>query len=99
MQLVMVSHAGMTTAEFEQIVKDCPIQTTAVYPIIGLTGLLNLVTVVDARASGRGRARECISTSVLPPSIGHSELIQLWMRLPATNRQRLLRLLSQLLEH
>ena len=41
-----------------------------------------------------------MSTSVLPPpSIGHSELIQLWMRLPATNRQRLLWLLSQLLEH
>ena len=34
-----------------------------------------------------------------PPSIGPSELIQLWMRLPATNRQRLLGLLSQLLEH
>jgi hypothetical protein len=26
---------------------NTPIQTTAVYPIIGLTGLLNLVTVVD----------------------------------------------------
>jgi hypothetical protein len=34
-----------------------------------------------------------------PPSIGHSDFIQLWMRLPATNRQRLLWLLSQLLEH
>ena len=41
-----------------------------------------------------------MSTSVLPPpSIGHSELIQLWMRLPVANRQRLLWLLSQLLEH
>ena len=41
-----------------------------------------------------------MSTPVLPPpSIGPSELIQLWMRLPATNRQRLLWLLSQLLEH
>jgi hypothetical protein len=26
---------------------NTPIQTTAVYPIIGLTGLLNLVTVMD----------------------------------------------------
>ena len=100
-QLVMVSHAGMTTAEFEQIVKDCPIQTTAVYPIIGLTGLLNLVTVVD---KFRPQAVEeqgsvCRPPSSPPPSIGHSELIQLWMRLPATNRQRLLWLLSQLLEH
>jgi hypothetical protein len=34
-----------------------------------------------------------------PPPIGPSELIQLWMRLPAPNRQRLLWLLSQLLEH
>ena len=34
-----------------------------------------------------------------PPPIGPSELIQLWMRLPALNRQRLLWLLSQLLEH
>jgi hypothetical protein len=34
-----------------------------------------------------------------PPSIGHSDLLQWWMRLPATNRQRLLWLLSQLLEH
>ena len=33
-----------------------------------------------------------------PPPLGPSELIQLWMRLPATNRQRLLWLLSQLLE-
>ena len=31
--------------------------------------------------------------------LGPSELIQLWMRLPAANRQRLLWLLSQLLEH
>ena len=34
-----------------------------------------------------------------PPPIGPSELIQLWMRLPVPNRQRLLWLLSQLLEH
>ena len=31
--------------------------------------------------------------------LGHSELIQLWMKLPDANRQRLLWLLSQLLEH
>ena len=33
-----------------------------------------------------------------PPPLGPSELIQLWRRLPAANRQRLLGLLSQLLE-
>ena len=99
-QLVMVSHAGMTTAEFEQIVKDCPIQTTAVYPIIGLTGLLNLVTVVDKfRPQAVEEQGSVCRPPSSPPSIGHSELIQLWMRLPATNRQRLLWLLSQLLEH
>jgi hypothetical protein len=34
-----------------------------------------------------------------PPPIGYNELSQLWMRLPTANRQRLLWLLSQLLEH
>ena len=34
-----------------------------------------------------------------PPSVGHSELRVLWERLPPANRQRLLWLLSQLLEH
>jgi hypothetical protein len=34
-----------------------------------------------------------------PPPIGDSDRIQMWMRLPAVNRQRLLWLLSQLLEH
>jgi hypothetical protein len=34
-----------------------------------------------------------------PPPLEPSELIQVWMRLPAPNRQRLLWLLSQLLEH
>jgi hypothetical protein len=41
-----------------------------------------------------------MSTHVLPPPPREpSEFIQLWMRLPAPNRQRLLWLLSQLLEH
>jgi hypothetical protein len=41
-----------------------------------------------------------MSTSVLPPPpIASSGLIRVWMRLPAPNRQRLLWLLSQLLEH
>jgi hypothetical protein len=34
-----------------------------------------------------------------PPPIEPSKFIQLWMRLPTPNRQRLLWLLSQLLEH
>jgi hypothetical protein len=66
----------------------------------GLTGLLHLVTVVD---KFRPQALEekgsvCRPTSS-PPPIEPSELIQVWMRLPASNRQRLLWLLSQLLEH
>jgi hypothetical protein len=40
-----------------------------------------------------------MSATVLPPPLlGHGELLQVWMRRPAVNRQRLLRLLSQLLE-
>jgi len=34
-----------------------------------------------------------------PPPLGHSELLVLWERLPPANRQHLLWLLSQLLEH
>ena len=34
-----------------------------------------------------------------PPPVGRSELLVLWERLPPANRQRLLWLLSQLLEH
>ena len=44
----------------------------------------------------KGRVCQRLSS---PPSIGRSELIQLWVQLPATNRQRLLWRLSQLLEH
>jgi hypothetical protein len=41
-----------------------------------------------------------MSTHTLPPPpVGHSELLVLWQRLPPANRQRLLWLLSQLLEH
>jgi hypothetical protein len=41
-----------------------------------------------------------MSTTVLPPPLrGHGELLQVWMRLPAVHRQRLLWLLGQLLEH
>jgi hypothetical protein len=79
---------------------NTPIQTTVSYPIIGLPGLLNLVTVVDKfrpqAVEEKGRVCRPLSS---PPPIEPSELIQLWMRLPAANRQRLLWLLSQLLEH
>ena len=79
---------------------NTPIQTTAVYPIMGLTGLLNLVNVVHKFRPQAVEAKGSICRPTpSPPSIGHSELIQLWMRLPAANRQRLLWLLSQLLEH
>ena len=79
---------------------NTPIQTTASYPIIGLTGLLNLVTVVDKfRPQAVEEKGSVCRPPSSPPPLGHSELIQLWMRLPAANRQRLLWLLSQLLEH
>jgi hypothetical protein len=42
-----------------------PIQTTAVYPIIGLTGLLHLVTVVD---KFRPQAVEEKGSACQPPS-------------------------------
>jgi hypothetical protein len=65
-----------------------------------LTGLLNLVTVMDKfRPQAVEEKGSLCRPASSPPSIGHSELIQLWLRLPAANRQRLLWLLSQLLEH
>ena len=79
---------------------NTPIQTTVSYPIIGLTGLLNLVTVMDKFRPQAVAEKGCVCRPLSsPPPIGPSELIQLWMRLPAPNRQRLLWLLSQLLEH
>jgi hypothetical protein len=75
-------------------------QTNASYPRIGRSGLLHLVAVVE---KSRSQAVEeqgsgCRPTSS-PPPLGPSELIQVWRRLPAPNRHRLLWLLSQLLEH
>src|SRR5437870_11606151 len=79
---------------------NTPIQTTVSYPIIGLTGLLNLVTVMDKFRPQAVAEKGCVCRPLSsPPPLGPSELIQLWMRLPAPNRQRLLWLLSQLLEH
>lgn len=78
---------------------NTPIQTTVSYPLLGLSGLLQLVTVVD---KFRPQAVEEKGSVCRPPSsplpIATSGLIQVWMRLPAPNRQRLLWLLSQLLE-
>ena len=80
---------------------NTPIQTTSSYPIIGLTGLLKLVTVVEKfrPQAAEEQGSVCPPTSSPPPPLGHSELIQWWMKLPDANRQRLLWLLSQLLEH
>lgn len=38
-------------------------------------------------------------TNVVPPPIGRSEMAQLWLSLPLANGHRLMRLLTQLLEH
>jgi hypothetical protein len=68
--------------------------------MIGLTGVLHLVTVVDKfRPQAVAEQGRLCQPTPSPPSRGHSELIQVWMRLPAANRQRLLWLLSQRLEH
>ena len=79
---------------------NTPIQTNSSYPIIGLSGLLNLVVVVEKfrPQAEQEKGTICQPTSS-PPPLGHGELIQVGMRLPAANRQRLLRLLSQRLEH
>jgi transposase len=68
--------------------------------MIGLTGLLHLVTLVGKfrPQAVEEKGSVCRLTSS-PPSLGDSDRIQMWMRLPAVNRQRLLWLLSQLLEH
>jgi len=51
-------------------------------------------------APGRARERDQMPTDVLPPPpLGDGELFQVGMRLPAANRQRLLRRLSQRLAH
>ena len=39
-----------------------------------------------------------MSTPILPPTIDHSEVTHLWVRLPAANHRRLMGLLSQLVE-
>jgi hypothetical protein len=39
-----------------------------------------------------------MSTPSSPPSLDHSEMTHHWVRLPAANHRRLMRLLSQLVE-
>ena len=81
---------------------NTPVQTKAsAYPIIGLTGLLNLVAVVERFQTQtlEEKGALCPHPHPSPPTLGHSELLVLWERLPPANRHRLLWLLSQLLEH
>ena len=73
-------------------------------PIIGLTGLLNLLDVVEkvqaSHAAPRdGGESQCPTKPPLlsPPSLSGQPL-SLWTQLPQPNRHRLLWLLSQLLE-
>ncbi len=68
--------------------------------MIGLTGLVTLVTVVEKfrPQAVEEKGSVCRGTSS-PPPIGDSARIQRWMQLPVANRQRLLWLLSQLLAH
>jgi hypothetical protein len=96
-QVLCSSRAG---GWWKEATYNTPIQTTGSYPIIGLSGLLNLGAVVAKfrlqAVEEKGRVCRPLSS---PPPVGPSELIQLWMRLPVPNRQRLLGLLRQLLEH
>ena len=67
--------------------------------MIGVTGLLNLVAVVDKLQSQavEEKGNLCRPPSS-PPPLGSYEITHLWVKLPAANRQRLMWLLSQLLE-
>ena len=82
-------------------VYNTPVQTNAsAYPIIGMTGLLNLVAVVERFQTQTIAEKGALCPPTpFPPPLGHRELLVLWERLPPANRQHLLWLLSQLLEH
>jgi hypothetical protein len=65
-----------------------------------MTGLLNLVTVVEKFQTQTIAEKGALCPPTpFPPPVGHRELLVLWERLPPAHRQRLLWLLSQLLEH
>jgi hypothetical protein len=54
--------------------------------MIGLTGLLNLVTVVlKFRPQAVEEKRSVCRLTSSPPSLGDRDRIHLWMRLPAVN--------------
>jgi hypothetical protein len=78
---------------------NTPIQSKLSCPIIGWAALLNL-TKVSPQLQDRSRNEKgilCLPT-VSPPPTGESpEITQLWVKLPAANRHRLTRLLSQML--
>lgn len=68
--------------------------------MIGLSGWLNRGAVVAKfRPQGEQANGSRWRPTSSPPPLGHDELIQVGMRLPAANRQRLLWLLSQLPGH
>jgi hypothetical protein len=63
---------GVTGGWWREATYNTPIQTTAIYPMIGLTGLLNLVTVVDKfrpqAAEEKGRVCQPPSSPPAPRS-------------------------------
>jgi hypothetical protein len=68
--------------------------------MIGLSGLLPLVAIVEKfRPQAEPETGNRWPPTSSPPPLSHGELIQVWRRLPAATRQRLLWLLSQLREH
>jgi hypothetical protein len=74
-----------------------PVPTTAsTYPIIGITGLRNLVAVVEQcqRQTLEEQGALCHATP-FPPPVGPSALLVLGERLPPAKRHHLLGLLSQ----
>jgi hypothetical protein len=67
---------------------------------MSLTGRLNLVAVVEKLQTQAGAEQGSLCPpKPSPPPLDSSEMILLWVRLPAANRHRLLWWLSQRLKH
>jgi hypothetical protein len=79
-----------------------PLSRQMPQPIL-LLALLDCSTLWQSWRNSRRRPSKrkvlYVNPHPSPPPVGHRKLLVLWERLPPANRQRLLWLLSQLLEH
>src|SRR4029453_15521529 len=79
-----------------------PLSRQMPQPIL-LLALLDCSTLWQSWRNSRRRPSKrkvlYVNPPPSPPPVGHRKLLVLWERLPPANRQRLLWLLSQLLEH